>query len=133
LSTTFILQIRIPLFASTFVRLPGYPLSIGGVYALFGDGNNAALFLVRGVLDTLTCVLVGMLAWMWSPEKWQNRRAALAAFLLAVACPFTVIYSAVLLTETITMFLSAANSKQKERIEPEGKEQRAEENVHWKG
>ena len=95
-------------FTSTLVRLPGYPLSIAGVYALFGEGNNAALFLVQGVLDTLTCVLVGMLAWMWSPEKWQNRRVALAAFLLAAACPFTAIYSAVLLTETITMFLSVA-------------------------
>jgi Dolichyl-phosphate-mannose-protein mannosyltransferase len=97
-----------PPFGSTLVRLPGYPLSIAGVYALFGEGNNAALFIVQGVLDTLTCVLVGMLAWMWSPEKWQKRRAALAAFLLAAACPFTAIYSAVLLTETITMFLSVA-------------------------
>ena len=92
----------------TFVRLPGYPLFIAGVYALFGHGNNEALFLVQGVLDTLTCVLIAMLAWLWSPREGQNRRAALAAFLLAAACPFTTIYSAVLLTETMTMFLSVA-------------------------
>ena len=40
-------------FAPTFVRLPGYPLFIAGVYALFGHGNNQALFLLEGVLDTL--------------------------------------------------------------------------------
>ena len=97
-----------PPLAPTFVRLPGYPLFIAGVYALFGHGNNEALFLVQGVLDTLTCVLIAMLAWLWSPKKGQNRRAALGAFLLAAACPFTTIYSAVLLTETMTMFLSVA-------------------------
>jgi hypothetical protein len=48
-----ILPIRISLFAPTFVRLPGYPLFIAGVYALFGHGNNQALFLLEGVLDTL--------------------------------------------------------------------------------
>src|SRR6478752_5779031 len=44
-----------PPLTPTFVRLPGYPLFIAGVYALFGQGNNEALFLVQGVLDTLTC------------------------------------------------------------------------------
>ena len=97
-----------PPLAPTFVRLPGYPLFIAGVYALFGHGNNEALFFVQGVLDTLTCVLIAMLAWLWSPREGQNRRAALGAFLLAAACPFTTIYSAVLLTETMTMFLSVA-------------------------
>jgi hypothetical protein len=45
---------------------------------------------------------------MLPPRERQNRRAALGAFVLAAACPFTTIYSAVLLTETITMFLSVA-------------------------
>ena len=40
-------------FAPTFVRLPGYPLFIAGVYDLFGHGNSEALFLLEGVLDTL--------------------------------------------------------------------------------
>ena len=75
-----------PPFAPTFVRLPGYPLFIAGVYALFGDGNNEALFLVQGVLDTLTCVLIAMLAWQWSPKEGRDRCAALGAFLLAAAC-----------------------------------------------
>jgi asparagine N-glycosylation enzyme membrane subunit Stt3 len=76
-----------PPFAPTLVRLPGYPLFIAAVYALFGHGNNEALFFVQGFLDTLTCVLIAMLAWLWSPREGQNRRAALGAFLLAAACP----------------------------------------------
>ncbi len=97
-----------PPLAPTFARLPGYPLFIAGVYGLFGHGNNEALFFVQGVFDTLTCVLIAMLAWRWSPNKEQQRRAAVGAFLLAAACPFTTIYSAVVLTETMTMFLSVA-------------------------
>jgi Dolichyl-phosphate-mannose-protein mannosyltransferase len=97
-----------PPFAPIFLRLPGYPLFIAGVYALFGDGNNEALFLVQGILDTFTCVLIAMLALQWSPKEGRDRRAALGAFLLAAACPFTTIYSAVVLTETMTMFLSVA-------------------------
>lgn len=95
-------------FAPTFVRLPGYPLFIAGVYALFGHGNDEALFIIQGVLNTLTCVLIATLAWLWSPKKWRNRHAALGAFVLAAACPFTAIYSAVMLTETLTMFLFVA-------------------------
>ena len=97
-----------PPFGPTFARVPGYPLFVAGVYALFGQGNDEALFLVQGVLNTLTCVLIAMLARMWAPRQRHNRRTALGAFLLAAACPFTAIYSAVLLTETMTMFLSVA-------------------------
>jgi hypothetical protein len=52
--------LRRPLFA-----LPGYPLFIAGVYALFGHGNDEALFIIQGVLNTLTCVLIATLAWLW--------------------------------------------------------------------
>jgi Dolichyl-phosphate-mannose-protein mannosyltransferase len=97
-----------PPFEPTLVRLPGYPLFVSGVYALFGHGNNEALRLVQGVLNTLTCVLIALLACMWEPKQRHKRRAALAAFLLAAVCPFTAIYSAVLLTEAVTMFQSVA-------------------------
>ena len=97
-----------PPLGPTLARVPGYPLFVAGVYALFGPGNDEALRLVQGVLNTLTCVLIALLASMWEPRQRHKRRTALAAFLLAALCPFTAIYSAVLLTETVTMFLSVA-------------------------
>jgi peptidoglycan/LPS O-acetylase OafA/YrhL len=96
-----------PPFKPTLVRLPGYPLFVAGIYAL-GHGDDETLRLAQGVLNTLTCVLIGLLACMWEPKQRHKRRAALAAFLLAAVCPFTAIYSAVLLTEAVTMFQSVA-------------------------
>ncbi|HVO76833.1 MAG TPA: glycosyltransferase family 39 protein, partial [Candidatus Bathyarchaeia archaeon] len=37
---------------------PLYPLLLRGVYALFGSGNHAALFLVQGLLNVLAIVLL---------------------------------------------------------------------------
>ena len=85
LSTISILEIRIPLSPRPLFAYR-YLLFIAGVYALFRHGNNEALFLVQGFLDTLTCVLTAMLAWLWSAQEGQNRRAALGAFLLVAAC-----------------------------------------------
>ena len=107
LSTILVLEIPISAFAPTFVRLPGYPLFIAGVYALFGHGNDEALFIVQGVLDTLTCVLIAMLAWLWYPGRAESSRRA-GGLPLGRCMSFTTIYSAVMLTETLTMFLSVA-------------------------
>ena len=58
-----------PPLGPTLARVPGYPLFVAGIYALFGPGNDEALRLVQGVLNTLTCVLIAMLASMWEPRQ----------------------------------------------------------------
>ncbi len=100
-----------PPFHPTYIRVPGYPLFVAAVYRAFGDWNNTAVRAVQAVADTATCGLVAWLALLWAPEHWarhRRRRAALAAFVLAAACPFPLIYPATLLTETLALLLGTA-------------------------
>ncbi|HSE16051.1 MAG TPA: glycosyltransferase family 39 protein [Pyrinomonadaceae bacterium] len=91
-------------YTPSIIRLPGYPLFLVGIYALFGHGNNTAVRLVQAVLDTITCLLVAWVVFEWSRKHW----AAMMALALAAVCPFTAIYVATILTEVPTNFLAVA-------------------------
>jgi hypothetical protein len=95
-------------YAPSIIRLPGYPLFLAGVYKVFGHGNNTAVRVVQAVLDTLTCVLIALVAFQWAVDEERKHRAALIAFALAAVCPFTSIYVATVLTEVPTNFLAVA-------------------------
>lgn len=96
-------------YTPTLIRLPGYPIFLAGVYSVFGHGNNTAVRVTQGILYAITCVFAALLAWNWTEGKRRRRRkAAWWAFILAVICPFTAIFSAVILTETLSMFCLAA-------------------------
>ena len=97
-----------PPYASSLIRLPGYPLFLAGVYKVFGHGNNKAVRVVQAVIDTLTCVLIALVAFQWAVDPERKHRAALIAFALAAVCPFTAIYVATVLTEVATNFLAVA-------------------------
>lgn len=98
-----------PPYTPTLIRLPGYPIFLAGVYSVFGHGNNTAIRVIQGIVYAITCVLIALLAWNWTEGKRHRRRkAAWWAFVLAALCPFTAIFSAVILTETLTMFFLAA-------------------------
>ncbi len=94
-----------PELVPTYHRLPGYPLVIAGVYALCGDGNEGAVRSFQALLTTLACACVAGLAFLWEPVPDRRTRAALIAFLLAALCPFTMIYTGIILSETLTCFL----------------------------
>src|SRR6185369_354715 len=90
-------------YSPTYVRVPGYPLFLAGVYSVFGRDNNTAVRIIQSFLDTATCWLVALLALAWAPAAWERakrRRAMLIALALAAACPFTAIYTTTILTET---------------------------------
>jgi hypothetical protein len=95
-------------YVPTYVRVPGYPLFLAGVYAFFGRDNNTAVRIIQSILDTATCWLVALLALVWAPVKWEREkrcRAGLIALALAALCPFTAIYNTTILTETWATFL----------------------------
>lgn len=92
--------------APTYLRLPGYPWVMAGVFALCGDENLVAVRGLQAILATLTCGLAGWLAFLWETAPARRTRAALIAFGLAAVCPFTAIYNATILAETLTLFLS---------------------------
>ena len=98
-------------YPPTYIRTPAYPMFLAGCYVLFGHENNRAVRIVQAVVDTITCLLIGLLALQWAPSAWPSERKRLAlsiATALAVACPFVSIYVATILTETLATFLVAA-------------------------
>jgi 4-amino-4-deoxy-L-arabinose transferase-like glycosyltransferase len=97
-----------PPYVPSIIRLPGYPLFLAGVYKIFGHGNNTAVRVVQALIDTLTCVLIALVAFAWAVADERRHRAAVVAFALAAVCPFTAIYVATVLTEVITNFLAVA-------------------------
>jgi hypothetical protein len=97
-----------PPYKPTFVRMPGYPLFLAGMYALWGRGNDWAVRVAQTLVHTGTVALLALLAWLWEPGPERRRWAALAAFGLAAVCPFLVIYAGCILTETLAMFLLVA-------------------------
>lgn len=95
-------------YAPTLIRLPGYPLFLAAIYKFFGHWNNGAVRIVEALIDTATCGLIALLAFLWAPDEGRKRAAAIATLALAAVCPFTAIYSATVLTEVPTMFLAVA-------------------------
>jgi 4-amino-4-deoxy-L-arabinose transferase-like glycosyltransferase len=86
----------------TLSRLPGYPAFLAVIFSLFGVGNFRAVLCVQGLFDLATCFLIADLA-----RRLFAQRAAQAAFLLAVFCPFLANYAATALTETLEIFFTA--------------------------
>jgi 4-amino-4-deoxy-L-arabinose transferase-like glycosyltransferase len=95
-------------FDPSLIRLPGYPLFLAGVYAVFGHGDNTAVRVAQALIDTASCALIALLAFYWEPEEKLKRRSAIAALALGAVCPFSTIYVATILTETPTIFLAVA-------------------------
>ena len=97
-------------FEPTLIRLPGQPLFIAAVYTLFGHGSDTAVRLVQALVDTATCVFAALIAFLWTKDDGRRRRNALWTFILISLCPFMVIYTATLLTETSAAFLMTATT-----------------------
>src|SRR5215467_2291159 len=95
-------------YAPSIIRLPGYPLFLAAIYAVFGHGNNTAVRIIQAVIDTATCALIAWVVFEWAIDLERKHRAALIALGLAAVCPFTTIYVATILTEVATNFLAVA-------------------------
>jgi hypothetical protein len=86
------------------LRVPGYPAFLAAVYAVFGQ-SRPAVMVCQALLDLLTCFLAAALAGRLAPPA-SRERVSTAAIWLAALCPFTANYTAVILTETLTTFLT---------------------------
>ena len=82
----------------TLVRLPGYPLFLGAVFAVFGEHLFPALA-IQALLDVAGCWL------LWDCARREvSPRAGWSVLLLAVFCPFTAVYAVTGLTESLSIF-----------------------------
>jgi hypothetical protein len=87
------------------MRVPGYPAFLAAVFAVAGQSPRAAM-LAQVVVDLATCFVIALVAARLAPDN-SRRRVALAGLWLAALCPFTANYTAVVLTETLVIFLTA--------------------------
>ncbi len=86
-------------------RVPGYPAFLAAIFEVAGRSQRAVM-LAQAVVDLGTCFLIALIAARLAPAT-SRRRVAIAALWLAVLCPFTANYTAVVLTETLVTFLMA--------------------------
>lgn len=86
----------------TLIRLPGYPLFLAACFKVFGDANYVAVLWVQVLVDLATCLLIAATA-----ARVAGRRAGMWALWLAVLCPFTANYSAVVVAECLSIFCVA--------------------------
>mgnify|MGYP003575404989 CR=1 FL=1 len=93
-------------FSPSLIRLPGYPLFLAAIYSVAGHGNNTMVRVVQSGIDTLTCLLISLVAFLATGDPQRKTFAAISAFALAAVCPFTTIYVATILTEVPTSFLA---------------------------
>ncbi len=97
-----------PPYSPSLIRLPGYPGFLAAVYAVFGHLDNTAVRIIQALIDTASCGLIALIVFHWEPDEKRKRPASIVALALAAICPFTTIYVATILTETITIFLAIA-------------------------
>lgn len=83
----------------TLIRLPGYPLFLGLIFALFGTDNFNAVLLAQIGFDLVSCWLIASFV-----REQVSERAGTIALFFAALCPFTAAYSAIALTECLSVF-----------------------------
>ena len=87
------------------MRVPGYPAFLAAVFAFAGTSSRAVM-LAQAVVDVASCFLIAWIASRLAPAE-SRTRVTLAALWLAALCPLTANYTAVLLTETLEIFLTS--------------------------
>ncbi len=92
--------------APTLIRLPGYPLFLLGCFRLFGVDRYYPPVVVQILCELAACLLLASVAARLSPAL-RRKTAFHAALWLACLCPFTAIYDATPLTESLTCFTIA--------------------------
>src|SRR5438874_4869637 len=87
----------------TLIRLPAYPAFLAAIFSIFGMEHYTAVLRAQLVIDLATCFLIAETA-----RRAVSERASQIAFLLAALCPFTANYCAAPLSETLSIFATAA-------------------------
>jgi 4-amino-4-deoxy-L-arabinose transferase-like glycosyltransferase len=83
----------------SLIRLPGYPLFLGSIFAVFGAGNFSAVLAAQIGIDLLGCWLIASFV-----REQVSGRAGTVAIFLAALCPFTAAYSTIALSECLSVF-----------------------------
>lgn len=95
------------------LRMPGYPAFLALTYAVTGRTRADArlwVMLAQVAVDLAGCLAIAILAvglLVLTDKSARAKPVFIAGLWLAAICPFTANYTAVVLTETIAIFLTA--------------------------
>ncbi|MGD1048083.1 MAG: glycosyltransferase family 39 protein [Candidatus Krumholzibacteriaceae bacterium] len=84
-------------------RPPLYPLFLRAIYALCGQYNYTAVFVVQSLISS-----GGILLMYWTVSRMWNRRAGLIAAALYAVYPNLIMYDLTTLTESLSVFIVIA-------------------------
>ncbi len=90
----------------TLIRLPGYPAFLAFCFSVFGMENYISAAWVQIGLELAGCLLLADFAGRIAPRS-ISRGTAHATLWLAAICPFTAVYAAQPMTESLTLFVIA--------------------------
>lgn len=85
--------------------VPGYPLFIAAIYAVFGQ-HNSAVRIAQSLLDVLTCLLVAFISFSLAPAALRTPAAISALLIYGCLSWFTVDWTRYVLTETLALFFT---------------------------
>lgn len=95
-----------PPYGPSIANSPGYPVFIVAVYAVAGPRTNAVR-VAQAALDVLTCLLLAYVAFGLAPPGLKRRAAYAALALYGLLSWFTMVWTACMLAETLTLFFTA--------------------------
>ena len=75
---------------------PGYPLFLRVIYAIFGAYNYTAVFVIQGIISSLTVLLI-----YWVGDRIRSATTGLIAAGVSAVYPNFIVYNLTTLTETI--------------------------------
>lgn len=87
--------------------VPLYPLFIAAVYAIFGE-HVLAVRIAQSLVDLITCLLVGVLAFNLAPPDLKKRAAISSMVIYGCLSWFTLNWTRYVLTETLAVFLTTS-------------------------
>ncbi|MBV8856089.1 MAG: glycosyltransferase family 39 protein [Acidobacteria bacterium] len=94
-----------PPYGPTIASSPAYPFFTAAVYAVAGTRTDAVR-VAQAALDVLTCLLLAYVAFRLAPPGLRGRAAFAALAVYGFLSWFTLIWTACLLTETLTLFFT---------------------------
>ncbi|MFY9854098.1 MAG: glycosyltransferase family 39 protein [Terracidiphilus sp.] len=91
---------------ATLIRLPGYPLFLVFCFSIFGMENYVSAAWLQIAMELVGCLMLADFAGRIAPQS-VSRGAMHATLWLAALCPFTAVYAAQPMTESLTLFVMA--------------------------
>jgi|GEM_PF-6991433 len=92
-------------FTPSEATVPGYPIFIAAIYAVFGQ-RTSAVRIAQSLIDVFTCLLVAFISFNLAPAALRNPAAISALVIYGFLSWFTLNWTRYVLTETLALFFT---------------------------